>query len=133
MGRVDRGSRSDDDEEGHDVQHQDAGDGVDPLVLQVVGMQSLVRDVGLLKKRHPWRDRRADDRDEDEDEWRREVERRNYSVMDDIAPLRVGKERRNDVAKVDQGEEQQDALYHTKRPPQNQKPDQQGGERDRGV
>src|SRR6266516_1248111 len=55
------------------------------------------------------------------------------TVMDDIAPLRVGKERRNDITEVDQGEEQQDALDDAKRPPQNQKPDQQGSHRDRGV
>ena len=63
MRRINGCPRGDNDEERHHVQHHDAGGGIDPLVLEVVGVQTFVRDVRLLKERHPWRDRGADDGD----------------------------------------------------------------------
>jgi len=60
----DRGRARDDYEEGNDVSKAGAGNHVDPGCPVLLLANTLLYHRGLNVELHPWRDRRADDRDD---------------------------------------------------------------------
>src|SRR5439155_22925939 len=114
-------------------QRPDAGVRVYALEPQVLRTQSLIGNVRLLKKRHPWRDRGAEDGDENQQERRAGVKRRDHRMVDHVTPFWVSQECRHDVADEDQREGEQDPFNDAKRSPENQKPDEECADRDRDV
>ncbi len=125
--------RRDHDEHGDDVGPDRPADRVGLLEPQLVHADALLGDGAVQVELHVRRDRRADDRDEQQELDRREIERRRDQCRPDRAPVRVRQDRRRDVGDEHDDHRQEDPLDRAVARLEDQGPDRDGDDRDHDV